>query len=47
MTAITRDDTVHGVEYVTKHEAQEEITAAKEHSLRWVLDKIRTRQRTA
>lgn len=23
MTAITRDDTVHGVEYVTKHEARQ------------------------
>jgi hypothetical protein len=28
MTTITRDDTIHDVEYVTKHEAQLEIDAA-------------------
>lgn len=28
MTPLTRDDTLYGVEYVTKHEAQMEIDAA-------------------
>ncbi len=30
MNTITRDDTIHGVEYVTKQEAEREITELNE-----------------
>lgn len=33
MNALTRDDTLHGVEYVTLHEAQLEIDAANQRSM--------------
>ncbi len=33
MTTITRDDTIHEVEYVTKHEAQLEIDAANHRGM--------------
>lgn len=33
MTTLTRDDTVHDVEYVTKHEAQLEIDAANHRGI--------------
>ena len=33
MTTLTRDDTIHDVEYVTKHEAQMEIDAAKHRGM--------------
>lgn len=33
MTTLTRDDTIHDVEYVTKHEAQLEIDAANHRGM--------------
>lgn len=33
MTTLTRDDTEHGVEYVTKHEAEIEIDAANHRGM--------------
>ena len=33
MTTITRDDTIHGVQYVTEHEAMMEIDAANHRGM--------------
>jgi hypothetical protein len=33
MTTLTRDDTIHDVEYVTKHEAELEIEAANHRGM--------------
>lgn len=42
MTTLTRDDTLHGVEYVTKHEAEMEIDAASHRGMMPVIAPVST-----